>query len=142
MQKRKTDQHENYRPILLRNTLYKISAALIQKRLAKGTDKRQTRYGFREDKSTSDATCRVRMIAEYGETTTINSYLYLYWEKAFDKIDNKNDGSTGEHRGTCKEIWVTKGPYTDTEWIGKTRTGKSKKYELDKDVHYHPTSSK
>jgi hypothetical protein len=51
--KGKTDQYENYRPISLLNTLYQIFAALIQKRLAKGTDKLQTQYGFRKDRSTS-----------------------------------------------------------------------------------------
>jgi hypothetical protein len=67
--KGKTDQYENYRPISLLNTLYQIFAALIQKRLAKGTDKLQTQYGFRKDRSTSDTIYVVRGIAEYGEKT-------------------------------------------------------------------------
>ena len=90
-----TEDLKNYRPISLLNTLYKIFAAIIQRRLAKHLDKhlQKTQYGFRKDKSTADAIQCVRRMADYGEQTKgtgLNIILVLLdLEKAFDKIDRE-----------------------------------------------------
>ena len=43
-----TSKYENYRPISLLNSLYKIYAAILQKRVSKVIDKHQqpTQYGY------------------------------------------------------------------------------------------------
>ena len=84
-----TSKFENYRPISLLNSLYKIFAAVIQNRIADKLDKhlQKTQFGFRKDKSTADAIYLVRRIAEYGEQTTNKLIMVLLdWEKAFDKV--------------------------------------------------------
>ena len=50
-------KRSNYRPISLLNAIYKIYAALIQKRLADAIDDdiQSTQFGFRKNKSTSTA---------------------------------------------------------------------------------------
>ena len=83
---------ENYRPISLLNSFYKIFAALIQKRLANTLDPYllKTQYGFRKNKSTSDAIHCIRRAMEYGERTGNKEILVLLdWEKAFDKITHE-----------------------------------------------------
>ena len=51
------DLQENYRPISLLNTYYKIFAACLQNRLAEALDSKlmKTQYGFRGNRSTIDA---------------------------------------------------------------------------------------
>lgn len=83
---------ENYRPIALLNTVYKIYAAIIQRRLSDQLDKflQKTQFGFRKDKSTADAIHCIRRIAEHGEQTQTKTLLVLLdWEKAFDKISRE-----------------------------------------------------
>ena len=90
--KGKTSDYENYRPISLLNTLYKLIAAITQRRLAEKLDKhlQRTQFGFRKRKSTSDAIYLIRRIAEYGEKTKNKLIMTLLdWEKAFDKVDRE-----------------------------------------------------
>ena len=60
---------ENYRPISLLNTFYKIIAAAIQRRLASTLDSKlmNTQYGFRKDRSTTDALFVAKRMIEYAE---------------------------------------------------------------------------
>ncbi len=63
---------------------------MTQKRIAAGTDRhlQSTQYGFRKDKSTSDAIYLIRRIAEYCiKARNKLALIFLDWEKAFDEID-------------------------------------------------------
>ena len=85
-------KYENYRPISLLNSIYKIYAAIIQKRLAKVIDEhlQKTQYGFRQKKSTADAIQLIRRTAEHGQQTHNKLHMVLLdWEKAFDEINRE-----------------------------------------------------
>ena len=92
-----TSKFENYRPISLLNKLYKLFAAILQRRIAAKLDKhlQKTQFGFRRNRGTADAVYLVRRVAEYGEKTTkVNDpnpliMVLLDWEKAFDKVDRE-----------------------------------------------------
>ena len=80
---------ENYRPISLLNSTYKILTAIIQKRLSDGLDEylQTTQYGFRRQRGTAQALHYVRRAVEIGERTrTITICILLDWEKAFDQV--------------------------------------------------------
>ena len=84
-----TNKFENYRPISLLSTLYKLFAAVIKERISETLDKhfQKTQYGFRKNKSTADAIHLIRRKIEYGESTQNQLHLVLRdWEKAFDKV--------------------------------------------------------
>ena len=85
-----SNKFENYRPISILNTPYKIFAAILQRRISRTLDRhlQKTQYGFRKDRSIADAIHLIRRVIEYGES--INNRLHLLlldWEKAFDKVD-------------------------------------------------------
>jgi len=87
-----SNKFENYRPISLLNTLYKIFAAILQRRISRTLDRhlQKTQYGFRKDRSTADAIHLIRRVIEYGESTNNRLHLLLLdWEKAFDKVDRE-----------------------------------------------------
>ena len=83
---------ENYRPISLLQTFYKIIAALIKNRLAQGLEQwiMNTQYGFRAGKSTSHAIFLARRLQSLAEITGTNiAIVMLDWEKAFDKVNHE-----------------------------------------------------
>eukprot|EP00975_Prorocentrum_lima_P042818 8994333-Prorocentrum_lima.AAC.1 len=83
-----TNLFENYRPISLLNSIYKVFAALIKLRLEEEVDSRlqKMQFGFRRNRSTSQALAVVRRISDYGERTGDPIYLLLLdWRMAFDK---------------------------------------------------------
>ena len=83
---------ENYRPISLLNTLYKIYSAMIKIRLEKALEHliTSTQFGFRKSKSCAHALHIVRRIIDYAEMCSENVItIFLDWEKAFDKVDHK-----------------------------------------------------
>ena len=87
-----TEKPENYRPISFLQSLYKIYASLIQKRLSKALDERiwYTQYGFRAKKSTSQPIHIIRRLQDYAEASGDPLILlFLDWEEAFDKIDQE-----------------------------------------------------
>jgi hypothetical protein len=81
---------ENYRPISLLDSLYKIYAAIMQ---TKSADKlnflyKRTQFGFRKDRSTGHAIHMVRRIAEHGEQTKTQTHIVvLDWKNIFDEIN-------------------------------------------------------
>lgn len=86
------EDFNNYRPISLLNTLYKILAIIIQNRISDGLDVhlQATQYGFRKKRGTADALQHVRRMVEKGESTTFKTLLVLLdWEKAFDEISHE-----------------------------------------------------
>ena len=83
---------DNYRPISLLNSLYKLFTAIVQKRLAAQLDPflQKTQFGFRKDRSTADAIHCIRRAAEHGEQTQKQAHFVLLdWAKAFDKVDRQ-----------------------------------------------------
>ena len=113
-----TNKFDNYRPISLLNTLYKIFAAIVQKRIANNLDKhlQKTQFGFRADKATGDAIHLIRRVMEFGESTKNNLYLVLLdWEKAFDKVDRNQLFNSMKRMGVNQKlIDITKSLYRET----------------------------
>ena len=82
-------KQENYRPISLLNSIYKIYAALLQTRIANTIDRdlQKTQYGFRKSRSTVIPLACIRRILERAEAAAEELHIvFLDWEKAFDKI--------------------------------------------------------
>ena len=81
----------NYRPISLLNTMYKLFAAVIQRRMADKLDHhlQKTQFGFRKNRSTADALHCIRRVIDKGEMTNTKTLLVLLdWEKAFDRVSH------------------------------------------------------
>jgi hypothetical protein len=113
-----TNNFENYRPISLLNTLYKIFAAVLQRRISDKLDKhlQKTQFGFRKDKSTGDAIHLIRRIIEFGESTQNELYLVLLdWEKAFDKVDRKQLFISMERMGVNQKLINLTKSYTEKQ---------------------------
>eukprot|EP00959_Pyramimonas_sp_CCMP1952_P018221 385938-Pyramimonas_sp.AAC.1 len=80
---------DNDRPISLLNSVYKLYAAILQKRIEECVDPyvQTTQYGFRRRESTMHAVQCVRRFAEMGEAADQQVLMVLLdWEKAFDKV--------------------------------------------------------
>ena len=83
-----TNKFENYRPISLPNTLYKIFAAILQRRISEKLDQhlQRTQFGFRKDKSTGDEIHLIRRVIKISESTQNHLHLVLLdWEKQSTK---------------------------------------------------------
>ena len=81
----------NYRPIALLNVVYKILAAMIQKRLAKHMDHsiRPLQFGFRAGKSTQNPLFILRRAMEWANNADRPlQLLFLDWKQAFDSLDH------------------------------------------------------
>ena len=81
---------QNYRPISLLNSSYKIFTEILQKRIAEATDQyiSNTQFGFRRSRSTAEPFFCVRRLQDLGEAGHENIILiFLDWEKAFDKVN-------------------------------------------------------
>merc|ERR1712086_896076 len=86
-------KQENYRPISLLCSLYKVMTSIIQKRLEQGIEQeiQPTRYGFRRGRSTINAVHAIRRIMDRAERTGEElNIILLDWEKAFDKITHSS----------------------------------------------------
>ena len=81
----------NYRPISLLNTTYKLFATMLQRRIANSSDYkiRRTQYGFRAGKGTRHPLFIVRRAMEWAKMTDRPLHLlFLDWRQAFDSIDH------------------------------------------------------
>ena len=93
---------ENYRPIALLQTFYKLLAGMIKNRLSVSLEPwiQKTQYGFRPQKSTSQALFLARRLLDIAERQGTNMTLVLLdWEKAFDKI---NQASSSKFSLVCR----------------------------------------
>ena len=85
---------ENYRPITLWDTIYKIFTRLIANRLSTYVEPylRSTQYGFRKRRSTTHAIHVVRRTIEAFFHKSAPEHdlnvLMLDWSKAFDRVDS------------------------------------------------------
>ena len=91
-----TADPNNYRPISLLSTAYKLMARILQQRLEKAIDHRlrDIQFGFRAGRSTSQPVHVLRRLLEKAERTDDSLYvLLLDWRQAFDKINIEALGS-------------------------------------------------
>ena len=74
------DLPENYRPIVLLQSIYKIYARLVQNRLAEAIDERiwSTQFGFRRNRSTSQPISILRRIQDYMEASGERIILFFF----------------------------------------------------------------
>ena len=79
---------ENYRPIALLQTFYKIIASLIKNRLAQGLEEwiMKTQYGFRSGKSTSHAMFMPRRLQDIAEKSGDNMAIVLLGRRHSTKL--------------------------------------------------------
>ena len=119
----------NYRPIALLNTIYKLYAAILQKRLAAGLDEKlwETQYGFRKKRSTAQPLFITRRLQDLAESSGDKLFLvFLDWEKAFDKVDQEKLIEAMERVGTPeKAIRILKSFYINPRFRVKDTEGKS-----------------
>ena len=83
----------SYRPISLLNVIYKVYAALLQRRLAAAhdADLRATQYGFRANRSTLQPLFILRRLQDYSlKTGQPMHILLLDWKMAFDMVDHES----------------------------------------------------
>lgn len=81
-------QLDNYRPIALLQTFFKLLAAILKQRLVAALDPwiSKTQYGFRPRKFTPQALFLARRLIDLAERQGTNLTLVLLdWEKAFDQ---------------------------------------------------------
>ena len=119
----------SYRPISLLNTFYKIYAALLQRRLSQQHDQylRQTQYGFRGKRSTSDPIFILRRAQDLAiKTGTPLHFLFLDWKMAFDKLDREAMCISLTRLGVHRQyVNIIKDLYTDQTFTIKGPRGES-----------------
>ena len=83
---------ENYRPLSLLNTLFKALAAMLKARIEGAVDHciGQEQFGFRKKRGTTQAIFVARRVQEFAERAGLRAqFVFLDWEKAFDKIEHE-----------------------------------------------------
>eukprot|EP00975_Prorocentrum_lima_P000589 116798-Prorocentrum_lima.AAC.1 len=83
-----SNRFENYRPISLLNSMYKLYASVLKQRLQTTLETYLDfgQFGFRPRRGTADALFLARRVADVGENSQLPVHMLLLdWEKAFDK---------------------------------------------------------
>ena len=80
----------NYRPIALLDTCYKLYARVLQRRIANAVDSsiRKTQYGFRKGRSTTNALFILRRLLEWAQNHTDGQFYMLYLDWVFLLIES------------------------------------------------------
>jgi hypothetical protein len=125
-----TDLAENYRPISLLNSFYKVYMILIRIRIEAAVEERitKTQYGFRQSRSTAHAIYIIRRIQDYAEQKGVAMNLALLdWEKAFDKVKHDKLYDALRKVGLSTHfVDVIKNCYTEPTFYVKDIYGESK----------------
>ena len=85
------EKPENYRPLSLLNTLFKLLAAMMKRRIEAEVEHTMggTQIGFRKGRSTTHTIYIARRMQEFAERAGLRAhFVFLDWEKAFDKINH------------------------------------------------------
>ena len=83
---------ENYRPLSLLDTFFKVMAAMMKARIEQHVEQQlgNTQFGFRRGKGTTQAIYVARRVQEFMERGGLDAqFVFLDWEKAFDKISHE-----------------------------------------------------
>ena len=86
-----SDLPENYRPISLLNSIYKLYMIMIRRRMQDILEQHlcETQYGFRPSRSTSQAIFITRRLQDISEQQGSNMIMvFLDREKAFDRVQH------------------------------------------------------
>ena len=122
----------NYRPISLLNTTYKLFATMMQARMAQHSDHklRATQYGFRAGKGTRHPLFILRRAMEWAKMTNKPLHLlFLDWRQAFDSIDHtamigalKRFGVPNNFLGLIRQFYTAPTFQVDS-WLGHSAKG-------------------
>ena len=126
----------NYRPISLTNVSYKIFASMLQSRLESYTDSRvrDTQYGFRKNRSTTQPIHVMRRLIEIFERQNTPFHaLFLDWSKAFDSVTFTSIQAAMEHAGIPAHTrQVIMALYNNPTFVVRDSSQKSSKYTQTK----------
>ena len=107
----------SYRPISSLNVVYKVYAAMLQRRLAAAHDAelRSTQYGFRANRSTLQPLFILRRLQDYSLKTGQPMHILLLDSKmAFDKVDHESMCIANERLGVHRHyVDITRDLYKD-----------------------------
>ena len=126
----------NYRPISLTNVSYKIFASMLQSRLESYTDSRvrDTQYGFRKNRSTTQPIHVMRRLIEMFERQNTPFHaLFVDWSKAFDSVTFTSIQAAMEHAGIPAHTrQVIMALYNNPTFVVRDSSQKSSKYTQTK----------
>ena len=121
----------NYRPISLTNVSYKNFASMLQSRLELYADSRlrNTQYGFRKNRSTTQPIHDMRRLLEVFERQNTPFHaLFLDWSKAFDSVTFTSIKAAMQHAGIPEHtINVIMALYNNPTFVVRDSSQKSSK---------------
>lgn len=122
-------KQENYRPISLLNSLYKLYAAIIKIRIEREAESKmqEEQFGFRAKRSTTQPIHIMRRLQDRAaESGTELNIAFLDWEKAFDRIKQESIMQAMGIMGiTRKLIRITGSIHDEPQFMVKEAGGES-----------------